>query len=326
MNQTVMVVGDSSFDVFITPSETETVCSLNDKECLICFDYGEKILVDSLFTAVGGNAANVAVGLSRLGLSVKLSTILGRDNASGEIVQTLVSEGVSTNMVIFQEAAKANYSTVINYSGERTIFTYHSPKEYVFVEPDDIPDWVYLTSMGKGFESIYAKVVKYCTDYKIPLAINPGTLQIKEQEQLLATLDKVNVLNLNKQEAEKILGVDAGAEVQFLLNSFVAKGVSVVVITDGVNGSYVSNGQSFWHCPILQRKPIERTGAGDAYSSGFLASLVSGSTIPDAMLSGTVNSASVVGQVGAQKGLLRERERHQWLEDARRSGVFVAEL
>lgn len=321
-----MVVGDSSFDVFISPSESETVCSLNNKECLICFDYGEKIPVDSLHTAVGGNAANVAVGMSRLGLSVNLSTILGRDNASGEIIQTLVSEGVSTNMVIYQEAVRANYSTVINYSGERTIFSYHSPKEYVFVEPDDTPDWVYLTSMGKGFETIYSKVIEYCSDYKIPLAVNPGTLQVKDSDFMLSMLPGLRVLNLNKEEAEKLLGLPSGSETQFLINSFVSKGVSIVVITDGVNGSFVSNGQSIWHCPILQRKPIERTGAGDAYSSGFLSSLIAGSTIPDAMLSGTVNSASVVGQIGAQKGLLRERERHQWLEDARRSGVFVAEL
>ena len=41
----LLSIGDVSWDVFITPTESEALCTLDDKECLICFSYGEKIPV-----------------------------------------------------------------------------------------------------------------------------------------------------------------------------------------------------------------------------------------------------------------------------------------
>lgn len=326
MNKNVLCIGDSSYDVFLAPSETETVCSVDTKECLICFEYGDKIPVESFATSVGGNAANVAVGLVRLNVSVQLQTILGGDLFSDEIARTLTSEGISSAQFIYQEQAKSNYSAIINYSGERTIFSYHSPKSYVFLDPEDVPDWVYLTSIGHGFEAVYDKVVSYCQSYKIPLILNPGSLQIRaDHEKLLNYVKSSSMLFVNKEEALKILGWEDGF-IQAIVEGLSNLGPKICVVTDGPEGSYATNGQTVWHCPILPRKPEERTGAGDAYTSGFISTIVKDGEISEAMLVGTVNAASVIGHIGGQKGLLREREKHQWLEEARKSGLFVSEM
>ena len=62
--------------------------------------------------------------------------------------------------------------------------------------------------------------------------------------------------------------------------------------------------------------PYERTGAGDAFASTFVAALVKGNTIEGALQWAPINSMSVVQKVGAQAGLLTEEELNEWLRKA----------
>ena len=71
---------------------------------------------------------------------------------------------------------------------------------------------------------------------------------------------------------------------------------------------------------------FERTGAGDAFGSGCLAALIKGKNIDEALLQGTVNSASVIGYIGAQKGLLTGEGMQTWMARAKSSGVEVKEF
>ena len=72
--------------------------------------------------------------------------------------------------------------------------------------------------------------------------------------------------------------------------------------------------------------PYSRTGAGDAFGAGCVAALIKGKSFEEALLWGTVNSASVIGYVGSTKGLLKDAEIPNWLERAKSSGVGVAKL
>ena len=76
----LLSIGDATLDVFLTPTESESLCTLNNKECLICFSYGEKIPVKTIEYSVGGNAANNAVGAARLGVKAGIVTTLGGDS------------------------------------------------------------------------------------------------------------------------------------------------------------------------------------------------------------------------------------------------------
>jgi sugar/nucleoside kinase (ribokinase family) len=77
-------------------------------------------------------------------------------------------------------------------------------------------------------------------------------------------------------------------------------------MTDGPDGSYVSDGKTIWFLPIFDGPVIERTGAGDSYGSGFLAAILSGKPVNEAMLWGNANSTSVVEKIGAREGLLNQ--------------------
>lgn len=89
-----------------------------------------------------------------------------------------------------------------------------------------------------------------------------------------------------------------------------ALGPKTPILTDGRNGAYALEGDIVVHVPMFPdpRPPLERTGAGDAFSSTTAAFVALGLPLKEAMLRGTINSAYVVQKIGAQEGLLTKTE------------------
>ncbi len=324
----LLSIGDATIDTFMTPLESETLCSIDKKECLIAFNYGDKIPVKNLEFSIGGNAANNAVGVRRLGVSDAIVLTLGDDNVGNLIVERLKEEAVDLTYVIQQPATSSNYSTVINYSGERTIFVYHAPRSYEFPVQLPITPWVYLTSMGESFRPFYNHITDWLKKNPgIKVAFNPGSWQLKAGvDSIKDILSLTYMIYVNREEAEKLtaFGESTGKE-RDLLIALSKLGPKVCVITDGSAGAFAYdkiNGK-FFKVGVLPVDAYERTGAGDAFGSGCLSALIHGKGLDEAILWGTCNSASVIGYTGSQKGLLKLPEMDEWLARCKSSGVNV---
>lgn len=328
-NFDLLSIGDVNLDAFIAPSESESLCNINTKECMIAFSYGDKIPVKNLEFSVGGNAANNAVGAKKLGVNAALVLTLGDDSIGKQIIERLQTEEVDLTYVVQQPATTSNFNVAITYTGERTIFTYHAPRSYEFpVQLPKVP-WVYLTSMGESYRPFYNHITDWLMkNPDIKLAFNPGSWQLRGGvEQIGNVLKLTHLVFVNKQEAEKLTNFEKKDSVtKELLFALSGLGPKIVVITDGGNGSYAFDGQKYYHCGVLPVDAYERTGAGDAFGSGFLSGLINGKAITDAMIWGTVNSASVIGYVGAQRGLLGKDDIEVWGQRFKSSGVKVEEL
>jgi len=331
MNQEpeLLSIGDATLDAFISPTESEEFCQVNTKECFIAFKYGEKIPVKNLEFSIGGNAANNSVGTTRLGVKTSLVLTLGDDSVGNQIVERLRVEGVDLTYVIQQPSTTSNFSTVITYQGERTIFTYHAPRSYEFpVQLPAVP-WVYLTSMGESFRPFYIHIVDWLKkNPTVKLAFNPGSWQLRAGLQGIGdVLSLTHVLFVNREEAEKLVGMeDSHSKEKELLLAVGKLGPKIVVITDGNNGSYVGDGKLFVRAGVLPVDAYERTGAGDAFGSGALSAIIKGKSFEEALTWGTVNSASVIGYMGAQRGLLRTEEISEWVARAKSSGTTVGQF
>lgn len=325
----LLSIGDASIDSFVTPTESETMCKLDSKDCLICFTYGDKIPVKNLELSAGGNAANNAVGVTRLGIKTAIVLTLGTDSIGNQIVDSLGKEKVDLTYVIQQPATTSNYSIVINYSGERTIFTYHAPRSYEFPVNLPVSPWVYLTSMGESFKPFYNHLSDWLAkNPNVKLAFNPGSWQLKSGVEGIGNiLKRTDIIFVNREEAEKLTNSpqSTGKEKE-LLTALSNLGPKMCVITDGGNGSFIFNGTKFLKVGILPVDPYERTGAGDAFGSGFLSAVIKAKPIEEALLWGTSNSASVIGYTGPQKGLIKEADMPQWLEMCKSSGVQPQEF
>ncbi len=325
----LLSIGDSSLDVFMTPTELETLCQVNTKESLIAFSYGDKIPVENFEISIGGNAANNAVGAKRLGVRSATVLTLGEDDVGNKIVEKLKSEGVDTTYVIQQPATTSNYSTIINFAGERTIFTYKAPKSYEF--PVQLPSapWIYLTSMGDAFRPFYNHLLNWMKkNGEVKLAFNPGSRQLRAGfDSIKDVLAASYMVYVNRKEAETITGLkETQGKEKDLLKALSALGPKISIITDGSNGSFVYDGTRFVKAEVLPVDAYERTGAGDAFGSGCIAALIKGKDLEEALLWGTLNSASVIGYIGSQRGLVKEAEMPIWIERAKSSEVRIGEF
>src|SRR3989344_752068 len=317
----VISIGDTTLDVFLEIDEAnaEVVCQNGDEDCVLQIAWADKIPVKKVTKVYAvGNAANVAVGCSRLGLKSALYTILGNDKEGKECFNVLKSEKVAKDYITWDKKRGSNYSAVINYKGERTILVYHEPRDY------DLPklamtDWIYLTAIGKGHEKLDQQIIDYVEKTGAKLGFNPGDLQLREGfEALKPLIKKCEVFFVNKQEAQRLIGppvtpcvaMRAGKndDIKVLLKLLHDVGSKIVVITDGSKGSHSFDGKDMYSQEALKVPLIEMTGTGDSYATGFISALHFGKDIKEAMKWGTVNAAAKLQQIGAQAGLLTKKQ------------------
>lgn len=302
----VLSIGDCTVDVFLNLEEGNVKCNLKKQYCEICFHYGDKIPVKEVIQIPGtGNAANMAIGSRRLGLKSSISTIVGNEGSGETIIKNFKKEKVDTNHLHEDKKSPTNYSAIINYEGERTIFSHHEDRKYKFPKIKSKPKWIYLTSVGHNYEKLYQATIDYCRKNNVKLGFNPGTLQVRDgYKKIKNVIDQCNVIIINKEEAGMILETTEPRPIKYLLKAMFDHGPDNVVITDGEHGAYSYDGQEFIHIPATKTSVVERTGAGDAFSTGYIAAIIHGKNHREALVWGTMNSDEVIRYVGPQKGLL----------------------
>ncbi len=326
---TVLVIGDVAFDVFMAPQIGETLPQMRAEEKYICFPYGDKIPVEHLESFPGGNATNVSIGLQRLDIPSTILTTIGTDNISKVIFGELQHEDVGMEYVTVQAGISSNYSTIISYQGERTIFTYHAPKKYVYEKIDPLPPYIYLTSMGERFLPYYQELINHLIESpKIILMFNPGSLQKRAPiEDIHMVLKRTNILFVNREEAETFSEVsNSEGKEKEILQVLQKLGPKTVIMTDNEKGVYGTDGTHYVHMSIIPVTVLEKTGAGDSFNSGFIAAILKGLSFEKALQWGTMNAASVIGYVGAQKGLLHTKDIDSWSRMFDNAKVTTEEL
>jgi ribokinase len=301
---TIYAIGKATQDVFLRSQEFDP--KTEGKVAYTELPLGAKLDVEEAFFSTGGNATNVAVTLARQGLDAHFIWALGEDPASVTILNDMKTEGVHTDLVEQKSEYQASFSTILlSLDGERTILNFHGSgmSETSFEQAlNDIPeaDWLYPSSLGDY------KLLTTLTDRAQALGakvmLNPAGSELSHPDQLKSILEYVEVLCLNKEEIQSIVGEGS-------LEELVKKGLElcpVVIVSDGPNGVCASDGKTIITAGMYEDVPVvDRTGAGDAFASGFLSRWSRGSSLRDAIVFASANSTSVVSKIGAKAGILR---------------------
>jgi len=310
--QNLICIGDVVMDAFIVLKNAR-VHKHPDREHLeIYMPFADKIPFQSVtVNSAVGNASNVAVGAERLGIDTSILTSVGDDYYAKQIFEWYRKEGVGTALVKVNKGKPTNYHFVLNYGPERTILIKH--QDYEYYDPGRLGpiDWIYFSSIGEHTLPFHQKLVKYLNAHPdVRMAFNPGTFQLKFGPKKLKEVYRHSyVLFVNREEAELIL--DAKRDnIKELLKGLHKLGPKIVVITDGPEGAYASDDGSCYFMPSYPdpKPPISRTGAGDAFSAGFLSALIYGLSVPDALRWAPIESMHVVQFFGAQTGLLKKTD------------------
>jgi ribokinase len=318
----VLSVGDIVTDAFIKLLDDEATSYENEEGKWLAMKFGQKLPFDhvEILEAVG-NAPNASVSFAKLGLSSGLIANVGGDMHGRDMITSLHNKGVDSRFVRINPDKKSNYHYVLWYKEERTILIKHEEYDYHWphLKPEEVPQWIYFSSISKNALPFHDDMVEWLNkNPEVKLAFQPGTFQIDAgTERLQHLYERTEVLVLNREEAVEVTKGNYD-DLHDLFNKLHELGPKIVCITDGPAGAYGSDGENRFKMPPYPDPgpPKERTGAGDAFTSTFVAALIKGNNVEGALQWAPINSMNVVQNVGAQEGLLTEKQIDEYLRNS----------
>lgn len=315
-----IAIGETTIDAFIRLKDAEVEKDQNGENPKLCIPFGTKIPYESVEEVLAvGNAANAGVSAARLELRSALVAYVGDDLNGKKCIDSLRNDGVSTEYISIDKTKDTNYHYVLLFGDERTILQKHSHFNYE-LPAFSKPKWIYLTSLGETSMPLHERLAEYLkANADVKVGFQPGIFQIKMgADKLRQIYERTDVFFCNIEEAKTILNISEHIEIKDLIIKMKSLGPKIIVLTDGMKGAYTYDGATVNFMPPYPdpKPPIDRTGAGDAFSSTFTAALASGESIETALKWAPINSMSVVQEIGAQKGLLTKQELLSWLAKA----------
>lgn len=300
----ILTLGKATQDVFLTSSK-EFKTYRHKGVVYEQVPLGAKLNLDNVVFSTGGNATNAAVTFARQGLHSKYVWALGSDPPSQAVIAALDREGVDSSSSVIDEKFRASYSTILlAKNGERTILNFHGtdlpgdghPLDLAVIEQ---ADWLYLSALNNM--PLLSRIIDYAEKHQVKVMMNPSGKEIAEKQKLKALLSDVEVLIMNKEEAAELV---SGHTMSELLHHLVHY-CPTVIISDGPHGVLATDGHEVVRAGMYEDVPVvDRTGAGDAFGSGFLSQWAQGKSLQESILFASANSTSVVTKIGAKEGIL----------------------
>ncbi|KKP95024.1 MAG: Ribokinase [Candidatus Moranbacteria bacterium GW2011_GWD2_36_12] len=319
----IICIGSATKDIFFPTSEGlifDTPLEITSQK-KIAFELGAKYQVKERWESIGGCAANVAQGLTKLGEQAECYSKIGDDELGHWIKKTLTQGGVGTETLEIEKECKSDLSFIIVdiNSGERTIFSNRDANDKLVIMPEKLnrAHWIFISSLNGNWQKHIREILDIAKVNKIRIAFNPGQKNIKTDLSEVANAINVSeIFFVNKDEAIEIVGglgentiLELLENEEYLVKVLYKLGPKVVVITDGERGAWCYGGDRLLHCEaLLMRKVVDTTGAGDAFTSGFFAAYLKRKNLGECLKWGIVNSSNSVTEYGGQKGLLNKVE------------------
>ncbi|MEM4625710.1 MAG: carbohydrate kinase family protein [Candidatus Pacearchaeota archaeon] len=298
----IVTFGSAVVDVFV-------YTDIAEKRNHISYPVGEKILIRELRFDVGGGGTNTAVAFSRLGLKTGYIGKIGSDTNGDKILQLLENEGIF--FLGKRVNGNSGYSIVLDSKAkDRTILTYKGVNDEISIK--DIKsfetDWVYYSSLlGRSFETQKELAIRL-RKKGTKIAFNPSSYLIKKRD-LRTLLKNCEIIILNKEEAEML------TKEKDVIAGLHRYGPNIVVVTNREKEIIASDRIKRYYLKPHKIKVVERTGAGDAFASGFVAGIIVGMSISDSLKLGLEESESVIQYFGAKNKLIKRNLKSEiWLK------------
>jgi sugar/nucleoside kinase (ribokinase family) len=320
-NDKVLVVGDIISGLYVYVDHNKARVDIDtDGGARLSFPYGlETPYKQGTTLHCIGSGANSAIAMSRMGINVGIMSFVGDDIPGKSALNYLPKENVETTLIGVQKGIKSHQHYIVCYDADHITFSGYEDYTYKWTSPNYIPDYIYLTDISENSWQLHLDLIDYLDkNPSVKLAFRPGVFHINcGIERMKKIYEKTDILCLNRDNASLL--VSSGRDtILSLMKKIYAFGPKIIVITDGVNGSYAFDGTRLIKIPNYpnQDKPYDRTGAGDCFASTFIASLIYGETIESAAKLASINSMSVTQKMGPQAGLLSYRKIKELLNSA----------
>ena len=284
----IAVIGDLMLDVFLLPT-------LRDEE-----------QSHGVVARPGGSAANTAVWLAHLGCEVTLVACAGDDELGRMLVQELAKRGVQSHVRLVPGFETGLVVVEVSETGERTMRSARGANEAL--SPHDVGascpgcSFVHLTGyalLGCAGIELLQSAARCARASQAILSFDPSSVGVVRRFGYADLLDalseaRVGLLLPNADEAAALTGLSKPEEAIALLR----RRIQTVIVKDGANGAVCSSAGTTFRVASTRVRPVDTTGAGDAFDAGILAALQAGKDLPRACLEAHRVAKQVLGAYG----------------------------
>lgn len=322
----VITIGSATRDAFIE-TDVANIVSVAKKEsnsAFMAYPYGSKIEINAFNVAFGGGAVNTACNFSKLGMKTASIIKIGDDSTGKDILKMLQKNGICTDAVVIDKEENTGFSVILlSFQGDRTVLAHRGPN--ATITENDInfemiknSKWLYIAPLNGESTEVLDLIADFAEKNDVNMAINVGTSSIKRGEKYLEKILKTaEVVLMNSEEASMLTKIHVRPnsktenfseckihpDIKEMLKKLKSTKAKIVVITDGGNGAYAYDGETFYQCDEFSAKVVSTLGAGDAFASTFVSVLHKTDwNIEKALKYSSINAASVVGKFNAQDG------------------------
>ena len=324
----VITIGSATMDVFVECEDANivSVFSKSKKSEFMSYPYGAKVEISDFASNVGGGGVNTAVNFANLGLNTSAIFKIGDDIYSAGVLESFENTKVDLSNKIQDKSESTGFSIIlVSFQGDRTVLAHrganaHIKKSDINFEAIKQSKLLYIAPLNGDSNKVLDDIVKFAHDNNVSVCFNAGTTSIKRGfnylKKILAT---AQIVVMNKEEASMATQIQVRPDtrevkysdelihpdIKEMFQKLKVNDYQIIVITDGGNGAYAYDGEKYYYCPVFDGPVVSTLGAGDAFASTFCAAL--GRTninIGKSLMMASVNSAGVVSEFGAAKGLM----------------------
>ena len=289
----------------------------------------DEVFVLNLTLFSGGAAANTAYACGKMGLSTAFLGKLGQtDIFSNKIINDFKEASVETKLIKFSNIYKTGSAYVaLDKKGERRIYAHSGAANYLTTsdlsEKEMLATKLIFLSSLRNIEPLLhaAKIGK---NRNIPVILNPGMLIIDQGfDTIKKLLENINVLILSQREYKTLFNIKeeilSKTSIKENSKSLFDLNIEVIVVTLGKRGAYLLTPQhNILIQPLKLAKILDTTGAGDAFSAGFIFGLMQNLNLEFEPLKNDVKIGNfVAGQciqkLGARNGIPGRKELNDFL-------------
>ncbi|MCX5196624.1 PfkB family carbohydrate kinase [Streptomyces sp. NBC_00249] len=262
-------------------------------------------------TLPGGAGANAACWAARTGAAeVRLLARVGSESARWH-ERALVDAGVRPRLVVDPAEPTGTVVALVGDDAERTFLTDSGaslrlcPADWA---PALLDDAAHLHLSGYLFfadcsRELALVALRAARTRGVPVSVDPasaGFLAVLGPERFLAAVAGAGVLLPNEDEARLLAGLPEPAGVARAAVEL-SRRVPLVVVTRGTGGALVAeHGRITAEVDAEPAEAVDSTGAGDAFTGGFLSARLAGATPAEAARAGCRTAALAVTHLGGR--------------------------
>ena len=265
--------------------------------------------IDNIAYASGGDALNVAVNLSKLGVDTGLAGVIGNDAPGDHILSILKEAGINYDNVVKSGKYQTSASIVLCEKSGEHHFLYYGKSNNEFNEsmiPENVLSRIKILNVGSamalrsldgdGLADLFRRAKKYGVITTLDAAHDVEGKWLLKVEKALQYTD---VFIPSHAEAKMITGYDEPEKMADFMKQYKLKIFGVKL---GAQGCYISdfNDSGGVNIPAFEcDEVVDTTGAGDAFMAGFISGILWGFEYTDCALLGSAASNFCIRHIGA---------------------------